>query len=112
MSQPPQSFPAPPVAVHTREHNDESASTNSGQYQITMISINVHMHMISLMSFVQIDSMRYTSIAPYIYDARYHSHPYILSTTVLSDIIMVTPIKEICLAILTPHVQCKLLVKV
>ena len=24
-------------------------------------------------------------IAPYIYDARYHVHPYILSTTVLSD---------------------------
>ena len=24
-------------------------------------------------------------IAPYIYDARYHAHPYILSTTVLSD---------------------------
>ena len=24
-------------------------------------------------------------IAPYIYDARYHANPYILSTTVLSD---------------------------
>ena len=24
-------------------------------------------------------------IAPYIYDARYHVHPYILSTTVLTD---------------------------
>ena len=25
-------------------------------------------------------------IAPYIYDARHHAHPYILSTTILSDI--------------------------
>ena len=28
-------------------------------------------------------------IAPYIYDARHHAHPYILSTTVLSDTVVV-----------------------
>ena len=34
-------------------------------------------------------------IAPYIYDARYHAHPYILSTTVLSDILSTTVLGDI-----------------
>ena len=31
------------------------------------------------------DEQKLPIIAPYIYDARYHANPYILSTTVLSD---------------------------
>ena len=36
------------------------------------------------------------NIAPYIYDARHHAHPYILNTTVISDNYMFLLFEAVC----------------